>query len=287
MNENFPERLRKKVLETKAPCVIGLDPRPQNMPVGIKSNNLIEKIKEFHGFVMDQAKGKVPCVKPQVAFFEALGRDGYGLFIDTCLEAREKGFIVIGDVKRSDIGSTAKAYADAYFTFCDAVTVNPFLGTDSIEPFLEWCRSKGKGIFVLARTSNRRNELQELEIGGKTLAQVVAEMINLWATTGEMPLDSFSGYSPVGAVVGGTHAKEIPLFRKILRKSWLLIPGYGAQGAKAQDLKDAFDENGLGAIVNSSRGITACFSPGDHDWKEKIAAAIESFVKEIKHTAGF
>ena len=278
----FADRLRKAVTAAGCACVVGLDPRPERLPVELARHpeGVLAGIDAFHRFLLQEAAGRIPCVKPQVAFFEALGAGGYELFLRTCRQAAELGFLVIGDVKRGDIGSTARAYAQAHFAQCDALTVNPYLGSDGVEPFLSWCREKGKGIFVLVRTSNPGNEFQPLALaGGGTLAEAVARAVADWNEG--MPGDRPGDYGPVGAVVGATRPEEIPLFRRLLRRSWLLLPGYGAQGATAADLREAFDGEGRGALVNSSRGITACFDPADPAWKDKVRGAIDSFHREI------
>ncbi len=284
MTSNFPERLRAAVEKTGAPCVVGLDPRPERLPRELfpPGADPVRAVEEFHRFVLDEAAGKVPCVKPQVAFFEVLGPEGFALFQRTCREARERGLLVIGDVKRGDIGSTAQAYAKAHFPYCDALTLNPYLGSDSLEPFFEWCRKEGKGVFVLVRTSNKGNEFQTLPTGEGTLAEAVARAVRAWGESPGMPSDRETGYNPVGAVVGATHPEEIPLFRRLMPKSWILLPGYGAQGGKASDLAAAFDSSGLGALVNSSRGVTACFDPGDRDWREAVRKAIGNFREDIQ-----
>ncbi len=284
MSATFPQRLRAAVEKTGAPCVVGLDPRPQRLPRELFSpgGDPIPAIRDFHRFVLDEAAGLVPCVKPQAAFFEALGPEGFALFHQTCRDARERGFLVIGDVKRGDIGSTAEAYAKAHFPSCDALTLNPYLGSDSLEPFFSWCREEGKGVFILVRTSNKGNEFQPLPVGEGTLAEAVARAVRDWGDSAGMPADPESGYNPVGAVVGATHPGEIPRFRELLPRSWILLPGYGAQGGKASDLTPAFDGRGLGALVNSSRGITACFDPEDKDWRRAVGLAIRRFREDIQ-----
>lgn len=287
MVKRFAEELRRAVLETGAPCVVGLDPRPDLLPRELcrGSGGILRALSDFHRFVLDEAAGKVPCVKPQSAFFEALGPVGAGLFASTCQEAQERGLLVIGDVKRGDIGSTAQAYAQAHFPCCDALTINPYLGSDGVKPFLDWCRREGRGVFVLVRTSNPGNEFQCLKTEKGTLAEAVAEAVTAWSADPELARDDAGLYGPVGAVVGATHPAEIPRFRELLPHSWLLLPGYGAQGAKAADLRAAFDPNGLGALVNSSRGITACFDPGDPGWRAALRRALDAFRADIREAA--
>jgi orotidine-5'-phosphate decarboxylase len=284
MTANFAATLMEAVQRTGAPCIVGLDPRPHLLPQELSGRPPLAAVADFHRFVLDEAAGKVPAVKPQIAFFEALGPAGYELFHQTCAEARARGLLVIGDAKRGDIGSTAEAYAQALFPCCDALTVNPYLGSDGVRPFLRWCREEGRGVFILVRTSNRENEFQGLPVGDATLAEVVARQVTMWAAEEGMP--RIAGYGPVGAVVGATHPEEIPRFRALLDRSWLLLPGYGAQGARAENLKGAFDGHGLGALVNSSRGITACFPPSDPNWKMSIRKAILLFRDEIREAAG-
>ena len=226
---------------------------------------------------------RVPAVKPNIAFFERYGAEGYAAYEETCHLARELGLVVIGDIKRGDIGSTAAAYAEGHFALADAVTVHPYLGTDSLDPFLVHCRDHGKGIFVLVRTSNPSSaELQTLNCEGRSLSEVVADRVAGWAA--DLPV--VDGYSPVGAVVGATHPDVIAGMRERMPNAWLLLPGVGAQGATAADCAAAFDGQGLGAVINSSRGIMQCFEPSAEDWLPQIEQAATQFAAEVADAAG-
>jgi orotidine-5'-phosphate decarboxylase len=209
------------------------------------------------------------AVKMQIAYFEALGAAGYRLYEDLVGPCRDSGLLVIADVKRGDIGSTAEAYAQAHLEKAgvDAVTVNPYLGSDSLEPFLLRVREQSKGIFVLVKTSNPSSaEIQDLELasGGPLYARI-ASLVNEWGRG----TDGGSGYRSVGAVIGGTHPREASMLRDRMRGVPLLVPGYGAQGATARDLAGLFDEAGTGAVVNSSRAILyAYMKHEDLPWRE-------------------
>lgn len=202
-------------------------------------------------------------VKPNVAFFEALGAPGYRCWLDTVAAAREAGLLVIGDVKRGDLGSTAEAYAQAHFDVagCDALTLHPYLGLDSLEPFLRRCREGGRGVFLLVKTSNPGSaDLQDLEVGNLRVFEEVALLVRGWAAG--PGLAGRSGWSSVGAVTGATHPAEVALLRRMLPGVPFLVPGYGAQGGTAADCAGAFDAAGRGAVVNSSRGILFAWRKG-------------------------
>jgi orotidine-5'-phosphate decarboxylase len=191
--------------------------------------------------------------------------------------------LVVGDVKRGDIGSTAEAYAEGHFRLADAVTLHPYLGLDSAQPFLAHCRTdKGRGVFVLVRTSNPgAKDFQDLPVGGEPLCDVVARAVTRWG----QDLPQAHGYSPVGAVVGATWPQELARLRALLPHSWLLLPGVGAQGGKVADLAAAFDRHGLGALVNQSRGVMQCFQPGDRDWLDRVEQAAAAFATECRAVA--
>lgn len=284
--------LVKKIKEKGNPSVAGLDPKIEYVPEYIRQRaykeygkNLkgaCEAIWEFNKELIDALCDIVPAVKPQSAFYEMYGLDGEDVLHRTIRYAKEKGLYVILDVKRNDIGSTAEAYSRAYlgkaevdgelFDACrvDCVTVNPYLGTDGIKPFADDCKKYDKAIFALVKTSNPSSgELQDLEIGGKHFYEIVAERVNEWNedTVGE------SGYGAVGAVVGATYPEQAEILRKIMPKSYFLVPGYGAQGGKAKDVKNSFNDDGLGAIVNSSRGIMCAYKKHELPEEEFAAAA--------------
>lgn len=259
----FVDKLIENIIAKKNHSVVGLDPRINFVPKHIqeKYENTKEgqclAILEFNKIIIDSIKDIVACVKPQIAFYEAYGLQGLEVFAETVKYAKESGLVIIADIKRGDIGSTASAYAKAYFgggyVDVDSVTLNPYLGIDSIKPFLDYC-DKDKGVFILDKTSNKSSgDIQDLESDNKHIYELVGQYINSW---GEAYKGKF-GYSSVGAVVGATYPKEMKVLREIMSKSYILVPGYGAQGGTAKDIVDCFNEDGLGAVVNSSRGIIA------------------------------
>jgi len=265
--------------------VIGLDPRLDALPKGLlPAASPGERLVAFYEQTLPVIARHAPCVKPNIAFFECFGAEGYRAYERTCALARRHGLLVIGDVKRGDIGSTAEAYADGHFATADAVTLHPYLGGDSVAPFLKACRPEGgKGVFVLVRTSNPgARDFQDLLVGGEPLCDVVARAVTRWGAD----LPQAEGYSPVGAVVGATWPQELARLRGLLPHSWLLLPGVGAQGGKVQDLAAAFDPRGLGAIVNQSRGVMQCFAPGDADWLARIEHGARTFAAECRAVAG-
>src|SRR3972149_3197944 len=272
--ENFTDRLIS-VIRSKSSCVVvGLDPYFKLIPGTFKQKfsafqrNALEYaariILEFNREVIDLIAPLVGIVKPQIAFYELYGWWGIWAYAETIKYAKEKGLIVIGDVKRGDVPSTAEAYANAHIGevyindtietpfASDAVTVNPFLGTDSILPFIQTAKKYNKGIFILVKTSNPLSgEFQNLICGKKKLHEIIAEKTNEWG----IDLIGKEGYSAIGAVVGATFPKEITTLRKVMPKAFFLVPGYGAQGATVQDIKYCFNMDGLGAIINASRSI--------------------------------
>ncbi len=272
------DRLTEKIRAMEAPVVVGLDPMLSYVPEHIKEQafqeygetlaGAAEAIWEFNRRIIDATYDLIPAVKPQAAMYEQFGVEGMRVFARTVDYCHEKGLVVIGDVKRGDIGSTSAAYAAGHLgkvtvgsqTLAafdeDFATVNPYLGTDGIQPFVDICKEEGKGIFVLVKTSNPSSgEFQDRLIDGRPLYEHVAEKVAAWGADvmGE------SGYSVVGAVVGATYPEQGRTLRRMLPRTFLLVPGYGAQGAKGADLIDYFDADGLGAIVNSSRGIIAAW----------------------------
>lgn len=278
--------LVQKIKEKSNPSVAGLDPQVSYVPEYIRNKaykeygkNLkgaCEAIWEFNKGLIDALYDIVPAVKPQSAFYEMYGLCGEEVLHRTIAYAKEKGLYIILDVKRNDIGSTAQAYSKAYlgkvdidgdeFSPCnvDCVTVNPYLGTDGIAPFVEDCKKYDKAIFALVKTSNPSSgELQDLLSDGRHIYEKVAECVNKWnaETIGK------SGYGAVGAVVGATYPNQAQVLRKLMPDSYFLVPGYGAQGGNAKDVAKSFNDDGLGAIVNSSRGIMCAYKKGD--WKEE------------------
>jgi orotidine-5'-phosphate decarboxylase len=281
----FSAEIARRVLTGAAPVVVGLDPRLDALPAGLASGAApAERILAFYRETIPALARHVPCVKPNIAFFECFGAAGFHAYEATCAIARAHGLLVIGDVKRGDIGSTAEAYAEGHFAHADALTLHPYLGGDSIAPFLAHCRPErgGHGVFVLVRTSNPgAKDFQDLAIAGRALSDHVADAVTRWG--GELP--HHAGYSPVGAVVGATWPQDLARLRKLLPHAWLLLPGVGAQGARVQDLAAAFDARGLGAIVNQSRGVMQCFAPADPDWRERIEQAAAAFAAECRTVA--
>ena len=271
---NVVDKLIENTIRTKNPSVIGLDPDIGKIPacykVNAKSSNPFEAVAnviyEFNRDVIDTVADLVPAVKPQMAFYEKYGSYGVAAFEKTVAYAKSKGLVVIEDAKRNDIGNTAGAYADGHLgcvelldgsctpSFdADFLTVTPFLGSESLHPFIEVCKKNSKGIFVLVKTSNTSSgEIQDVVVSdGMTISQSIAKYVSEQADafTGE------HGYSSIGAVVGATYPEEAVSLRKLMPKSYFLVPGYGAQGGSAKDIIPCFNEDGLGAIVNSSRGI--------------------------------
>ncbi|MBL8727156.1 MAG: orotidine-5'-phosphate decarboxylase [Planctomycetes bacterium] len=282
---SFTAQLAERVLAGQAPIVIGLDPRLDALPKGLLPGATPAlRIVEFYRRALPVLARHAPCVKPNIAFFECFGGDGYRAYEQTCALAHQHGLLVVGDVKRGDIGSTAAAYAEGHFALADALTLHPYLGADSVAPFLAACRPEhgGRGVFVLVRTSNPgARDFQDLEVDGEPLCDHVARAVTAWGA--ELP--RAEGYSPVGAVVGATWPHELARLRSLLPHSWLLLPGVGAQGAKVEDLAAAFDARGLGALVNQSRGVMQCFEPDATDWLECIDAAAATFATECRAVA--
>jgi orotidine-5'-phosphate decarboxylase len=257
----FADRLLDKVRAKDSRCVVGLDPRIDQMPAFVSKSGACLAITEFHELVLDAVADLVPAVKPQLAFFEQYGVAGIQAFENTVRAARERGLLVIADGKRNDISSTAEAYANAYLGRgfdCDALTVTPYLGRDSLAPFVEACQKHGKGLFVVLKTSNPGSqdfEDQRLAETGRPLYEKIAGALNELGRE----LVGESGYSSIGAVIGATFPEEGRRLRSLMPKALILVPGYGAQGGSAKAAAECFNEDGLGAIVNSSRGITYAF----------------------------
>ena len=270
-------KLVEKIQKTGAPIVVGLDPMLKYIPEQILAGAYSEygetlegaaqAIWQFNREIIDNTCDLIPAVKPQIAMYEQFGVEGLKAFEKTVKYCKEKGLVVIGDVKRGDIGSTSAAYAAAHLgkvtvganSFAafdeDFATVNPYLGSDGVKPFIKVCKEEKKGIFVLVKTSNPSSgEFQDRLIDGRPLYEHVGEKVAEWGQ--ECMGDS---YSYVGAVVGATYPEMGKILRKIMPKAYILVPGYGAQGGKGADLVHFFNEDGLGAIVNSSRGIIAAW----------------------------
>ncbi|HJZ58368.1 MAG TPA: orotidine-5'-phosphate decarboxylase [Gemmataceae bacterium] len=295
---SFSDRLADAVRRKGQLCV-GLDPRWEMLPKAIRD-------RHAHCASLDRAARAVTAfccqvihlvgpfagiVKPQAAFFEVFGAAGMEAMGTVLAVARDAGFCTILDAKRGDIASTAAAYAEAAFTGAvvdkvrsvvwdaDSLTINPYLGRDAVEPFLTAAKAADRGVFVLVRTSNPGAGLfQDLVCDGKPLYRHVADEVAKW----NAPTIGASGLGDVGAVVGATHPRELAELRSALPNVWFLVPGYGAQGATAADVKAAYLPSGLGAVVNSSRGVTFPFHPDDPDWEAKVTAAAAKAAAELR-----
>ena len=299
-----------KLSEQNAPVVVGLDPMLKYVPEHIQKaayeqygetlKGAAEAIWQFNKAIIDNIYDIVPAVKPQVAMYEQFGLEGMEAFKKTVDYCHEKDMVVIGDVKRGDIGSTSEAYAVAHLGKVqvgskkiaafdeDFATVNPYLGSDGIKPFINVCKEENKGIFILVKTSNPSSgEFQDRLIDGKPLYEHVGAKVAEW---GEECMGD--NYSYVGAVVGATYPEMGRTLRKIMPKAYILVPGYGAQGGKAEDLKAFFNEDGLGAIVNSSRGIIAAYKKeeyakfGEKNFAEASRQAAIDMINDINGALG-
>lgn len=285
---NFADRLAEKINEKKSCVVVGLDPRLGRLPADLQrraSNpeKAADAVLEFNRGIIDAVADDAVAVKPQVAFYEALGHRGWDVYFRTAEQAAEKGLLVIGDIKRGDIGSTAAAYADAHLgehSPFDAVTLNPYMGSDAIQPFLDKCTQFSKGVFILVRTSNpSSSEFQDLDCGGKPMFTAVAEKVHEWGEA----LIGASGYSAAGAVAGATCPEEAGVVRELLCRSVLLVPGYGAQGGGAKELEGLFDSKGLGAVVNSSRGIIFAYERNEtQQWQDAVRDAAREMREDLE-----
>ena len=295
-------KLTDKIKKTNAPIVVGLDPMLKYIPSHITGKayeefgetleGAAEAIWQFNKEIVDNIYDLVPAVKPQIAMYEQFGIEGLKAFKKTLDYCKEKDLIVIGDIKRGDIGSTSEAYAvghlgkvavggKSYAGFDeDFATVNPYFGTDGIKPFIDVCKQEKKGIFILVKTSNPSSaEFQDRLVDGRPLYEIVGEKVAQW---GELHMGD--SYSYVGAVVGATYPEMGKALRRIMPKAYILVPGYGAQGGKGADLVDFFNEDGLGAIVNSSRGIIAAYQQGKYaEYGEKcFAEAARAAVEDMR-----
>jgi orotidine-5'-phosphate decarboxylase len=300
------KKLIDEIVKKDAPIVVGLDPMLSYVPaflleerkesLGETPECAADAILEYNKKLIDAIYDLVPAVKPQVAMYEQFGIPGLKCYFDTLKYAKEKGLVVIADVKRGDIGSTSAAYATAhlgnikimnkeYRPFeSDFATVNPYLGTDGVKPFVDVCNECDKGIFVLVKTSNPSSgEFQDRLIDGRPLYEHVADKVVEW---GAASMDGT--YSNVGAVVGATYPEQGERLRKLMPNTYILVPGYGAQGGKGKDLKHFFNKDGLGAIINSSRGIIAAYKQeayskyGERGFADAAREAVLAMKKDIK-----
>lgn len=274
---HFADALTKASKE-KAPICVGLDPNVSKLPEGISAD--AAGVLEFSKGILDSVKDIAACVKPQMAYYEVLGWGGMKVFWETCAYAKEQGLLVIADGKRNDIGSTCDAYADAYLNELspiDALTVSPYLGSDGVNPFIERCIKNDKGIFVLVKTSNPSSgELQDLPTGDEAVHEHMAQLVEGWAA---QVIGPDSNLSCVGAVVGATYPEELKYLRTLMPHVPILIPGFGAQGGGAEDVKNGFIPDGTGAVVNSSRGII--FASKGKDWQDAARKAAEEMASQI------
>ena len=295
------DRLIEKIKETENPSVVGLDPKLDYVPAFIKEKAFekdgmtlkaaAKAILTFNKGIIDAICDVVPAIKPQAAYYEMYGYHGVKTLYKTIQYAKEKGMFVMTDGKRNDIGATMEAYATAHLGTtlvgeesidafgADALTVNGYLGTDGIAPLLKICKEKDKGIFVLVKTSNQSSgELQDLKISDKTVYEVMGDMCEKW---GAEDMGKY-GYSGVGAVVGATYPEQLEEMRTKLPHTFFLVPGYGAQGGGAAGVAKAFDKNGMGAIVNSSRAVMCAYQKGGYDEKDYALAALNEVLRMKK-----
>lgn len=298
-------KLIAKIKKTNAPIVVGLDPMLNYIPSQILNSafkeygetleGAAEAIWQFNKGIVDATYDLIPAVKPQIAMYEQFGIPGLMAYKKTIDYCKEKDLVVIGDIKRGDIGSTSAAYATGHLGHVkvgsksyagfdeDFATVNPYLGSDGVKPFIEVCKEEKKGLFILVKTSNPSSgEFQDRIIDGRPLYEWVGEKVDQW---GEEHMGD--GYSYIGAVVGATYPEMGKVLRKLMPKTFILVPGYGAQGGKGADLVHFFNEDGLGAIVNSSRGIIAAYkqekyaSVGEENYGEASRMAVKDMIADI------
>ncbi|MDK2807891.1 MAG: orotidine-5-phosphate decarboxylase [Clostridiales bacterium] len=306
------EQLVKKIQKTEAPIVVGLDPMLDYIPAFIQTEafeaygetleGAAQAILQYNKGIIDTIYDLVPCVKPQIAMYEQFGIPGLISFQKTVDYAKEKGLLVIGDIKRGDIGSTSKAYATAHLGHVtvgsnklsafleDFATVNPYLGSDGVLPFVEECEKEDKGIFVLVKTSNPSSgEFQDQKVEGTPLYEIVARKVAEWGESLKKP---GADYSDVGCVIGATYPQMAKTLRSLMPKQYILVPGYGAQGGTAKDLLPYFNPDGLGAIVNSSRGIIAAYKMkqyekfGERSYAEAARQAVLDMKQDIQSAIG-
>ena len=294
------DRLVERIQELGAPICVGLDPRLDMIPECVKSDiyaafgkTPAAAAKIFFAFnkeIIDNICSLVPAVKPQVAFYEQLGAEGIRCYIDTVNYAKSKGLIVIGDVKRGDIAATAEAYSSGHLGRTDIegkpfeifgtdfITVNPYIGFDSINPFLADCAAYNRGLFVLVKTSNPNSCIQNIPAAdGRPVYASVGDLVSKWG----QDYIGQRGFSRIGAVVGATYPAEGVALRKAMPHTFFLAPGYGVQGAQAQDLRGLFTSNGEGVIINSSRGIISGAVKSGRDFGAAAAAAVLAMKKDL------
>ena len=294
---NVIDKLIEKIKENNNPTVIGLDPRYEMLPKCITEKypetleGVADAIVEFNKNLVDNICDIIPAVKVQIAFYEMYGLPGMKAFEETCKYAKQKGMIVIADIKRGDIGTTAAGYSSAFLGRTpinnkeeaiydvDFVTLNPYMGIDSIKPFIDDCKKYNKGAFILVKTSNPSSgDLQDLKLEtGEEVYKKVASLVEKWGED----LRGKYGYSSISAVVGATYPKQLEELRELSPHTYFLIPGYGAQGGKANDIALGFDTNGLGGIVNASRSLMCAYK--SDRWKDEFKE--EDYAKETRAEA--
>ena len=294
---NMMDKLIDRIRETNNPTVIGIDPKYDMIPECIKNKyeqnmeGVAKAIEEFNKALIDATFDIIPAVKINIAFYEMYGLEGMKVFEETCKYAKEKGMLVMADIKRGDIGSTSKAYSNAFLGRTqigekeekiydvDFVTLNPYMGIDSVKPFIEDCKKYNKGAFIIVKTSNPSSgDLQDLKLeNGEEVYTRVAKLVEEWGED----LRGKYGYSSISAVVGATYPKQLKDLRKTAPHTFFLIPGYGAQGGKAEDITLGFDSNGIGGIVNSSRGLMCAYK--SDLWKDKYTE--ERFAEATRQEA--
>lgn len=295
------DQLIEKIIAMQNPTCVGLDTQldylPAEMREGVETcEQAADAILAFNKKIVDSVCDIVPAVKVQIAYYEQYGAAGVAAFLATVAYAKEKGLFVIADCKRNDIGSTAARYSAAYLgetslgdktvrvAGCDFLTVNAYLGTDGVAPFLDDCKKFDTGLFILVKTSNPSSgELQDLKLAdGRTVYECMGDMVEGW---GAEFIGKY-GYSAIGAVVGATHPAEAKILRDRLAHTFFLVPGYGAQGGNAEMLKNCFDKNGLGGIVNNSRGILCAYKKNGGTYYEAARAACIAMQKDLVSVLG-
>ena len=290
----FGERLTHAVLNKKNPVCVGIDPRHDQLPAPLRVSPergfeaVANAFEAFSFSIIDVVASLVPVVKPQSAFFEELGPHGIVALERVVRYATSKGLIVILDGKRNDIGTTATAYANAYLGKdspfgADSLTVSPYLGADSLDPFVKRCNESDAGIFVLVKTSNPGSGfMQDLVVEGKTISERVADYVQSHAL--KTAKDATS-YGSIGCVVGATYPEQLIAMRNRMPNAWILVPGYGAQGGAARDVKHGMDKNGLGAVINSSRGIIFAYENPKYavatDWQDAVERATKDMIEQL------
>jgi len=297
VHQLFSERLAAAVRHCRNPVLVGLDPRAQQLPSGLAPSGTASRADwaaayaRFCMLVVDVVAPLVPAVKPQAACFEQLGATGMQALAEVISHARRRGLMVVVDGKRNDIGSTATAYADGFLGpesawGADALTVSPYLGDDSLRPFVELARERGCGVFILVKTSNPGGgQFQDLVADGLPLYRHVGRYVERLA----VETAAGDGYGAVGAVVGATYPEQLAELRGEMRHAWLLVPGFGSQGGTARDVAGAFDPTGLGAVINNSRGIIFAHARpefaqrfGAARWQEAVEAATWEMIEQLR-----